>query len=191
MIIIFLGPPGAGKGTQAQLLAQKLNLPVISMGQLLRKAYNRGTPEGREWWENYGRRGLNAPMKLKSKILTEVLNRATTGFILEGFPKTQEDLAALQKYLGERAQKIDRVFHLLISENAAFKRILARKEKGEEVRDDDNFEILKTRFEAGYRRDLPQILDYFRRLKVLEELDAESDKETIRREILSKLGIND
>lgn len=189
MIIIFLGPPGAGKGTQARLLAQKLNLPVISMGQLLREACTKGTSEGKEWWENYGRRGLNAPMKLKSKILTGALNRAATGFILEGFPKTQEDLGALQKYLQEKAQKVDRVFHLVISENVAFRRILARREKGEKVRDDDDLEILKTRLEVGYRQDLPLILDHFRHLGVLEELDGEQEGETIHQEILARLGL--
>lgn len=192
MIIIFLGPPGAGKGTQAKLLGQKLNIPVISIGQLLREAYRKGIPEGHQWWEIYGRRGLNAPMRLKSKILTEALTQAKTGFILEGFPKTQEDLDALQKYLQDKDQKIDRVFHLTVSDQVSLERILARKTKGElegRVRDDDKAEILKIRINQGYRQDLPLILDHFRRLGVLEEVLGEQEEEIVHREILTRLEL--
>lgn len=190
MIVIFIGPPGAGKGTQAALLASKLDLPFISVGHLLREAYQKGTFEGRQWWENYGRRGLNAPIELKFKIVTEALNQAKGGSILEGFPKTEQDLNALRNYLDERQLKIDRVFHIIISEKTAFQRILARKARGE-TRSDDNLELLNTRFEKGYRQDLPVILDYFRRLNILEEINGEQDIHVIHEEILKRLDIND
>ena len=194
MIIIFLGPPGAGKGTQAQILGHKLGLPVISVGQLLREVYQKQTPEGIAAWEGYVRHGLNVPLDLKFKILAEKMDQAKNGFILDNFPRMQEDLEALRRYLQEEEKMVDRVFHLLISDKIAISRIMERGEKGKSVssvRGDDNLEILKTRIEEGYRKNLPVILDYFRRLKVLEEINGEQEKEVVHQEILGRLGIND
>lgn len=191
MIVIFLGPPGAGKGTQAQLLSQKLGLPAFSVGQLLRDAHREKKPEGRAW-EKYSLRGLNVPIELKFKLLAEKMDQ-TDGFILDNFPRTREDLAAFKKYLEERDRRVDRVFHLVIGEEVAVSRILSRKGKEaqkELVRGDDNLGILKVRIEEGYRKDLQPILDHFRSLGVLEEISGEQPVETVHREILRRLGID-
>lgn len=195
MIIIFLGPPGAGKGTQAEMLGQKLKLPAISLGHLLREAYERGAPEGKLWWEKYGSHGLNAPIDLKFNILLNRLNEEKSGLILDNFPRTKEDLIALEKYLEEKKEKIDRVFHLTVSDEVVARRILQGR-KGKErslglVRGDDRSEILAVRIEEGYRKDLAVILDYFRKLNVLEEINGETTREEVHREILDRLGIND
>ncbi|MDP3998798.1 MAG: nucleoside monophosphate kinase [bacterium] len=193
MIVVFLGPPGAGKGTQAELLSQKSSLPALSVGQLLRDAHREKTPEGMAW-DKYSMHGLNVPTELKFKLLVEKMDQAKDGFILDNFPRTREDLVAFKKYLEERDRKVDRVFHLVIREEVAVGRILSRKDKEgkkELVRGDDNLEILKVRIDEGYRKDLRPILDHFRGLGVLEEISGVQSIETVHQEILRRLGSDD
>lgn len=192
MIVIFLGPPGAGKGTQARLLFQKLGLPALSVGQLLRDAHQQKTPDGTAW-EKYSMRGLNVPIELKFKLLAENMDQAKDGFILDNFPRTREDLEAFKKYLKEKDRRVDRVFHLTIGDEVAVSRMLSRKgqeTKKELARGDDNLEIIKVRIEEGYRKDLPVILDHFRGLGILEEISGEQPIKTVHREILWRLGLD-
>lgn len=194
--IILLGPPGAGKSTQGRLLAKKLKIPWISIGELLRESYQKGYVEGNEWWIKYGSKGLNAPIELKFSILEKRLISAKNGFVLDDFPRTREDLDALKGYLDWSKVKIDKVILIDVSERTSVRRILRRwriaKKRGIERYDDSPY-VLKVRIKEGYKKELPIMLQYFEKQKLLVNVEG-NGRHTIRevyKKILSALHAND
>lgn len=177
MNIIFLGPPGAGKGTQARLLSEKLNIPHLSIGQLLREEYEKGTKEGITGERYWGERGINVPSSISFSILKKYLNNPG-GFILDNFPRTRSNLNALKKYLKENNKKIDFVFHLRVDRDESYIRLIKRgnsdQKKLGRKRLDEKEELIKTRWDKGYQKDIKPILAYYRQCGILNDINGQT-----------------
>lgn len=126
MNIIFSGPPLAGKGTQAKLLGEKLGIPVLSIGALLREAWEKGDPTATKGYEEYAMKGHYLPIDLKFYLLQPKMDEAKEGFILENFPSTQEDLDTFLAYLEEKKVSIDKVFNITVPEEDIYQRMESR-----------------------------------------------------------------
>ena len=166
MRLILLGPPGAGKGTQAQRLVAKYGIVQLSTGDMLRAAVKAGTPVGRQAQEIMARGGL-VPDDVVVEIVAQRVAQpdARKGFILDGFPRTVPQAAALDRMLAERNPALDGVIELRVDEDALIKRIERRieemKARGEALREDDNPEVLHRRLKA-YREQTSPLIDYYR-----------------------------
>lgn len=194
MIIIFLGPAGSGKGTQAKLTAKKCNLPHIDNGELLRQAHENKTPDGLEA-EKYWAEGKLSPSFVVFNILKARLDQSdcADGFVLEGYPRVPDQPKLLDDYLANKGQKVSAVICLETKQETALGRIHDRTEeilkRGGEVREDDSEEWkIKTRF-AEYERAIKPITDYYEKVSVLKKVDNEGDIEEVRRLVSEVLNI--
>ena len=174
MIFIILGPSGCGKGTQADLLAKKYGLTHISMGELLRLAYEQKTDLGLKAYEWWGK-GLWAPTKFTGPLLQAELQKYPRGgFVLEGWPRLSEQKEFLAKFLSGRNLIIDKVFYLDTPAEVAVERIKGRIKRalsmGASMRIDDREEVIKQRLQS-YFQTIEPILGYYRRLGALEVID--------------------
>jgi adenylate kinase len=167
MNLIFLGPPGAGKGTQAALVAAKYGIPQLSTGDMLRAAVKGGTPIGKQAKAVMDRGELVSDV-IVIGIVEERIGQADCkpGFILDGFPRTLAQAAALDKILAAHGKKLDRVIEFKIDDAVLLTRIEKRANEtiaaGQKPRADDNAEALKTRLWAYYKETSPLIGYYFR-----------------------------
>jgi adenylate kinase len=171
MNLILLGPPGAGKGTQAEGIAKKRGLVQLSTGDMLRQAVKAGTPVGREASAIMEAGGL-VPDDVVIKIIAERIAQpdCAKGFILDGFPRTLKQAAALDELLASKGKRIDAVVELKVNDAALLARIENRAREtiaaGGVPRSDDNAEALKTRLMAYYRETAPLIGYYFAKGKL-------------------------
>ena len=176
MRLILLGPPGAGKGTQAQRLVAKYGLLQLSTGDMLRAAVKAGTPVGRQVQEIMAR-GALVPDDVVVEIVAERIEQpdARKGFILDGFPRTVPQAVALDRMLAERGLSLDAVVELRVDEDALIRRIESRiaamKARGEALRDDDSPEVLHRRL-AAYRDQTAPLVTYYQLQGVLRSLDG-------------------
>ena len=176
MRLILLGPPGAGKGTQAQHLVAKYGLVQLSTGDMLRAAVQAGTPIGRQVQDIMARGGL-VPDDVVVRIIAQRIEQpdARKGFILDGFPRTVPQAAALDRLLGERDLALDAVIELRVDEGALLKRIENRiaqaKARGEPLRSDDDPEVLHRRLVA-YREQTAPLIGYYRLQGVLHTVNG-------------------
>ena len=159
MRLILLGPPGAGKGTQAQRLVTKHGIVQLSTGDMLRAAVAAGTPVGQRA-KAIMERGELVPDEVVVAIIADRIGEADAkrGFVLDGFPRTVPQAEALDRLLAERGLKLDGVIELKVDEGILLKRIETRvadmTARGEKVRTDDNPDVLKGRL-AAYRTQTP------------------------------------
>jgi adenylate kinase len=181
MILIFLGPPFSGKGTQAQILAKELSLPVFSMGQLLRDGNQAGNPKAVEGYRNYVIKGLHVPNNLKFELLKEKMDENKSGFILDNYPATQEDLDTLQNYLTQNSLQVDRVFYINISIEEMKNRMVQRG------RDDDKPGTVLIRRDVQDKDRLP-VLAYFKEKGLLAEINGEGAIDTVQAVIRRELN---
>jgi adenylate kinase len=176
MRLILLGPPGAGKGTQAQRLVAKHGLLQLSTGDMLREAVKAGTPVGLRAKEVMDR-GELAPDDLVVAIVAERIQQpdAHNGFILDGFPRTVPQAHALDRMLKEKDLELDAVIELKVDEAALLKRIEKRiaetKARGESLRSDDNPDVLHRRLLA-YRDQTAPLVTYYQLQSVLRSVDG-------------------
>jgi adenylate kinase len=176
MRLILLGPPGAGKGTQAQRLVAKYGMVQLSTGDMLRAAVNAGTPTGRKVADIMAR-GALCPDDIVVGIVEERIQQpdARKGFILDGFPRTVPQAVALDRMLARHGAKLDAVIELRSSEAALLRRIENRiaetKARGEPLREDDNPEVLRRRL-AAFREQTVPLITYYRLQGVLRSVDA-------------------
>jgi adenylate kinase len=166
MRLILLGPPGAGKGTQAQRLVKKFGIVQLSTGDMLRAAVAAGTPIGLRA-KDIMARGELVPDDVVVAIVADRIDQpdAKKGFILDGFPRTVPQAVALDRMLSAKGMKLDGVIELKVDANILHKRIANRvaetKARGEALRPDDNPDVLRTRIEA-YREQTAPLVDYYR-----------------------------
>ena len=176
MRLILLGPPGAGKGTQAQRLVAKHAIVQLSTGDMLRAAVKAGTPVGTKVKDIMDRGDL-CPDELVVAIVGERIEQpdARNGFILDGFPRTVAQAEALERLLHEKHMELDGVVELKVDESALLRRIENRvtemTARGEPLRQDDNPEVLKTRLEA-YRRQTAPLTHYYQDKGILHRVDG-------------------
>ena len=176
MRLVMLGPPGAGKGTQAQRLVQKYGLLHLSTGEILRAAVASGTPAGLNA-KAAMEHGELVPDEVVVAIVAERIAQpdAERGFVLDGFPRTVPQAQALDRILGERGVKLNAVIELKVDEGILIKRIETRvtqmTARGERLRSDDNAEVLKGRL-AAYRELTAPLVDYYAASGLLRSVDG-------------------
>lgn len=183
--IIFLGLPGSGKSTQGNLLSKEISLPWISIGELLREEFRKGTKDGIEA-NKYLSQGLNCPTEIKIRILEKILNNSPIGFILDNYPRTKDDLNHLKKYLKLSKKKLDFVFLLKTKEEEVIGRLMKKeqKDKGDKTRNDTSLANIKKRIEKGYKADADIILNFFKKMNVLKIINGGQPIEKVNNDII-------
>ena len=195
MRLILLGPPGAGKGTQAQRLVHKHHIVQLSTGEMLRAAVAAGTPIGLQA-KDIMASGALVPDEVVIGIISDRLDQPDmkNGFILDGFPRTVPQAAALDELLKKKHIKLDAVVELRVNESALLNRVENRvaemHARGEEVRIDDTPEVLSKRL-ASYRSLTEPLIHYYSERRKLLTVDGMMTIEHVTREInriLSAIG---
>jgi adenylate kinase len=187
MRLVLLGPPGAGKGTQAQRLVAKWGIVQLSTGDMLRAAVAAGSPLGLEA-KAIMDRGELVPDRLVIELIDARLDGAdaANGFILDGFPRTVAQAEALDALLEAKRMRLDAVIQLVVDEAMLLKRVENRiretLQAGGSVRADDNPETLKTRLDA-YRKQTAPVSAYYAGKGALKQLDGMAPIEDVARAI--------
>ena len=176
MRLILLGPPGAGKGTQATRLVEKFGIPQLSTGDMLRAAVKAGTPIGKRA-QAVMESGALVSDEIVVGIVADRIDEpdAKNGFILDGFPRTIAQAEALDAMLARKGLKLDAAIELQVDTAILTDRILRRAEEaraaGQPVRKDDDPEVFKTRL-AAYERDTAAVTPHYRAGGVLHCVDG-------------------
>ncbi len=184
MNLILLGPPGAGKGTQAQLLAERHGFVQLSTGDMLRNAVKVGTPVGRQAKDIMARGDL-VPDELVVNIISERIDEpdCRNGFILDGFPRNVAQAEALDRMLEEKNMALDAVVELAVDDNILVSRIEKRaRETVGGPRADDNVEALKKRL-AVYHEQTAPLIAYYRDRGILKSVDGMDEIESVNHQI--------
>ncbi len=180
MRLVLLGPPGAGKGTQAALLSEKLGVPHISTGDLFRANIGEGTPLGIEA-KGYIDAGKLVPTDVTARMVKSRLAEtdAENGFLLDGFPRTVEQAEILAGLLQEKGLELDGVLNFNVAEDVVVERMLARG------RADDNEETIRTRLGVYHDETKPLISHYG---DAIIPIDAVGEVEEINNRAMAALG---
>ena len=209
---VIMGPPGAGKGTQAKLLQERRGVPHISTGDILRDARRAGTVLGREA-ERYMAKGLLVPDDVVIGIVADRLGgqNHSPGFLLDGFPRTVPQAEALDRILGEGGQQLDAVVSIIVPEDELVKRLAGRRvcrqcgtmfhldvdpaalvgrcdRCGGDLyqREDDREETVRARFDV-YARDTAPVLRYYGDAGLLREISGVGSREDIFQRVAASL----
>ncbi|HKF42278.1 MAG TPA: adenylate kinase [Thermoanaerobaculia bacterium] len=170
MRIVFLGPPGSGKGTQAKLLAERLRLPAISTGEILRAAVRDGSPLGQR-----ARAIMDAGELVPDDVMVGLMRErlaepdARPGFLLDGFPRTVDQAVALDGLLGGNGIRLSAVINLSVPESVLIGRLEGRS--GSESRADDRHETVLERLRV-YRQKTEPLVEFYRRSGLLTDVDG-------------------
>ena len=178
--LLFLGAPGAGKGTQAELLSHTNSYLHLSTGELLRKEIEMNTALGIQV-KDIMNRGELVSDELVLKIVRQNLVKDNKGWILDGYPRNLSQANSLNEVLNEINQPLELVFYLDIPEEVLIKRLLLRGRK------DDTEETIKTRVDI-YKKTTEPLIRYFEDLSLLEYIDADRDLKTISSDIKQKMA---
>jgi adenylate kinase len=187
MRLILLGPPGSGKGTQAQRLVKRHGIAQLSTGEMLRAAVAAQTPVGLRAKDIMAGGGL-VPDDIVIGIISDRLDQpdAAKGFILDGFPRTVPQAEALDELLKKKHMRLDAVIELRVNESALLQRVENRvaqmRARGEEVRIDDTPEVLIKRL-ASYRSQTEPLIHYYSERRKLLTVDGMMTIEHVTREI--------
>lgn len=189
MNLSIIGPSGSGKGTQAELVAQKYQLSHISTGELFRKEYAKKSPEGLAAYA-YWSAGKWVPDRETFALLKIYMEMAKTGFILDGYPRTVNQAIMLDNYLKEQNLKLDYVINLEVNENEVVKRLFLRAEKDKAQkgasRNDETENVIRQRINS-FKESIAPIIDYYQKQNKLINVNGEGKIEDIFNEITSGL----
>lgn len=180
MRLVLLGPPGAGKGTQAELLSDKLGVPHISTGNLFRANISQQTPLGREA-EKYTLAGNLVPSDVTNRMVEARIAEpdAVNGFVLDGYPRTVDQAEALERMLKETDHKLDAVLSIQVVEDVVVERMLGRG------REDDTEEVIRNRMHV-YQSETAPLLDHYDGLVVT--VDGVGTVDEVNERMLQALG---
>ena len=178
--LLFLGPPGAGKGTQAAFLCEANSYLHLSTGELLRKEIELNTALG-----NHVKYIINKGELVSDQIVLEIvrknLDKENRGWILDGYPRNLSQVNSLNDFLMDINQPLELVFYLDIPDEVLIKRLLLRGRK------DDNEESIKTRLKI-YKETTEPLIEYYKNLSLLEFINADGDLKTISADIKQKMA---
>ncbi len=186
MIMVLFGPPGAGKGTQAQRLVDKHNLKQLSTGDMLREAITEGSELGKKASSIMDRGELVSDDIILSMIRGKLEKRSNVGFIFDGFPRNLEQAKALDKILHELKLRLDLVIEILVNDEVLINRIENRAKESKNARSDDNEEILKNRLNI-YHESTEMIKPYYLEQKKLVKIDGMRSIEQVSSDIEGQL----
>ncbi len=186
MRLVFLGPPGSGKGTQARLLNKRLGLAVIGTGDILRDAVRQKTPLGQQV-QVYLHSGRLVPDGLVNDIVTELFRRADhpTHFVIDGYPRTLPQAVSFEAVLRQAGLDIRSAVLFSVPDEELVRRLGGRRLA--ESRVDDSEETVRKRL-AVYQASIAPLVEHFRREGMLREVDATADVETVYKEIVRLCG---
>lgn len=176
--LIFLGPPGAGKGTQSQALAQTQGIPHISTGDILRSAVAQKTELGQKA-QSYMDRGELVPDQLMLDLVRERLTQPDTasGWVLDGFPRTAVQAAFLDALLQEMGQSCDAVINFEVPDETLIERLLGRGRK------DDTEEVIRHRLIVYHQQTAP-LIDFYRDRELLLSIDGNQPVEDVSQNLI-------
>jgi adenylate kinase len=192
MRLVLLGPPGAGKGTQATRIAKRFAVPQLSTGDMLREAVASGSALGTRV-KDIMERGELVPDDVVIAVIADRMDHsdAANGFVLDGFPRTVAQAEALDRELAARGIGLDAVLELEVDEEVLLVRIRGRAEeagnKGQPVRRDDNPEVFKTRLKA-YRAQTAPVTEYYRSQGLLHIVDGLQPIDVVTEELAEVLS---
>jgi len=213
MKLVLLGAPGAGKGTQCKSIVDRYNLLHLSSGDILRKERAEGTELGKKA-QDYMDSGALVPDEIIIEMMATAIEKApAAGFVLDGFPRTVNQAAELDKALNESGQNIDAVLNLEIEDQVVTKRITGRRscpkcgavyhienlkpktegicdKDGTELiqRPDDTEQVLANRLETYHRQTEP-LVDYYKKNSTVYDFDADRDPDDVRASMFEKLDV--
>jgi adenylate kinase len=192
MRLVLLGPPGAGKGTQATRMAKRFAIPQLSTGDMLREAVASGSALGARV-KDIMERGDLVPDDVVIAVVADRMDHseAASGFILDGFPRTVAQAEALDRELAARGIGLDAVLELEVDEDVLLVRIRGRAEEagnnGQPVRRDDNPEVFRTRLKA-YRAQTAPVTEYYRSQGFLHVVDGLQPIDVVTDELVAVLS---
>jgi adenylate kinase len=180
-----MGPPGAGKGTQAKIISEKFSIPHISTGDIFRENLKKETPIGLEA-KGYMDRGEYVPDEVTNRIVADRLTwpDAKNGYLLDGYPRTLDQVSFLEETLSSKDEKLDRVIELVADINTLIARLLNRAK--EQNRDDDNEEVITKRLEV-YLAETAPIIDKYQQQNLVIQVDGLGEIDAVSRRIITAL----
>lgn len=186
MFLLLLGAPGSGKGTQGKILAERLGLPKITTGDILRAAVKTGTPLGREA-KRYMDKGTLVPDGVILSLIKQELAKpdAKQGAVFDGFPRTAAQAELVDRTLAERGQRLNHILLLDVPEEELIRRMLARA--AQEGRSDDTPEAIKMRLDV-YRRDTAPLVAHYAQRGIVHRVPGTGTIEEIATEIKRIIG---
>ena len=189
MRLILMGPPGAGKGTQAKVIAAKLGIPAISTGDIFRANVSQQTPLGVEA-KSYMDKGDYVPDSITNAMVRARVNEddARVGFLLDGYPRTVDQVEELDRILADQNASIDAVVVLTVDQDEIVARLLKRAQS--EGRADDTEDVIRYRQEVYAEQTAPLISVYASR-GVLTEVDGMGTVDEVSARVFRALGVND
>lgn len=184
--IILLGPPGAGKGTQAEMICNKLSIPHISTGVILRAAVSSGTDLGQRVKEVLDRGDLVSD-ELVNEVVRERLGQSDCkgGYLLDGYPRTLPQAESLAVICGDLDQPITHVVEIEVPEKVLLERIEGRREEGQ-GRSDDTIEVARNRFQVYHEQTAP-LSEYYASSGILNKVDGVGSVEVVLDRVMQAL----